>query len=89
MNKLIELFFISFILSSVIFALLSSCTKLFYKKKTWGRLTLNQLKVVQGDATISQRIELFFQSLFVSVFTMEVYIITIPVFSIFVFLHYL
>jgi hypothetical protein len=69
----LHVFFTCLFSVSVCYAILGSCTPLLYRKKSRGRLSLNQLKVAQGDATFSQRIELFFKTFFLGFFTPGIY----------------
>jgi len=72
-NTSFHVFFTCLFSVSFCYAILGSCTPIFYKNKSRGRLSLNQLKVAQGDATFSQRIELFFKTFFLGFFTPGVY----------------
>lgn len=72
-ENIFEVFFTTLFFIALLHSALASCTKILYRKKSWGRLTHNQLKVVQGDATFSQRIELFFHTFFTSFLTPTVY----------------
>lgn len=76
-DNLFDIFFICFFSISVCHALLASTSKILFAKKPWGRLSHNQLKVLQGEATISQRAGLFFHTLFISLFTPIIYGLTI------------
>lgn len=76
-SKLIETFFIFLVCVSAIHAALSCTTKILYRKKARGRLTHNQLKVVQGDANIGQRAELFFYTLFLNFLSPSIYFFAI------------
>lgn len=78
-GKLIEAFFILLVCVSAIHATLSCTTKILYRKKPWGRLTHNQLKVVQGDANIGQRAELFFYTLFLNFLSPSIYFLAIVI----------
>lgn len=73
----VHVFFTCLFSVSVCYAILGSCTPLLYRNKSRGRLSLNQLKVAQGDATLGQRIELFFKTFFLGFFTPAVYGITV------------
>lgn len=72
-TTIFHVFFTCLFSVSVCYAIIGSCTPILYRKKSRGRLSLNQLKVVQGDASISQRIELFFKTFFLGFFTPAVW----------------
>lgn len=76
-SKLIEAFFILLVCVSAIHATLSCTTTILYRKKPRGRLTHNQLKVVQGDANVGQRSELFFYTLFSNFLSPSIYFFTL------------
>lgn len=73
----IEVFLYSFFAVAALYALLASFTTIFYKKKSWGQLTRNELKVKQGTATIENRMDLLIRSFFTSVFTYQVYLVAL------------
>ena len=70
----LEIFIVAFIVAAAGYAFLASWTPLFYKKKSWGQLSKNELLVKQGNATVENRIDLFFRSFFTSLFTVQVYL---------------
>lgn len=76
---LVEVYIIVFLLTAAGYAGLASFTTLFYRRKSWGELTHNELKVKQGDATIENRLDLFFRSFFTGFFTYQVYLISLAV----------
>lgn len=69
--------FLSFCLVALTNSLLASCTTLFYRKKPVGRLSHNQLRIKQGNATFEHRLNVFGQSLTFSIVTIRVYIFTL------------
>lgn len=73
-SSFLEIFIIAFIAAAAGYAFLASWTPLFYRKKSWGQLSQNELLVKQGNATMENRIDLFFRSFFTSLFTFQVYL---------------
>ncbi|WP_136797021.1 MULTISPECIES: hypothetical protein [Desulfosediminicola] len=73
----LEVFLYSFFGVAVGYALLAGFTPIFYKKKAWGQLTRNELKVKQGTATIENKMDLLIRSFFTSLFTYQVYLIAL------------
>ncbi len=78
-NGLIEFFFITLIVLAILHGLLASCTKILFSNKKYGKLTHHQLKVLQGDASVSQRIELMFQTFLVSFLTLNIHLMALGI----------
>lgn len=66
----------SFFIVAVANALLASCTKIYYKKKSVGQLSHSQLRIKQGNATFEHRLNVFALSLVFSFITFRIYLIT-------------
>lgn len=75
----LKILVLSFCLVALTNSLLASCTALFYRKKPVGRLSHNELRIKQGNATLEQRLNVFGQSLTFSIVTLRVYIFTLLV----------
>jgi len=75
----LEVFLYAFFAVAAGYAVLASFTTIFYKKKSWGQLTRNELKVKQGTATIENRMDLLIRSFFTSLFTYQVYLVALLV----------
>lgn len=73
----LELFLYSFFAVALGYAILASFTTIFYKKKSWGQLTRNELKVKQGTASVENRMDLLIRSLVTSLFTYQIYLIAL------------
>lgn len=67
-------FFFSFITVGVIYALLAATTTLFYKNKQVAELTLKEIDILKGNASVQTRIEMFFLSLIATLFFPPAYI---------------
>ena len=72
-----SILFLSFCVVTITNSLLASCTNLFYKNKPVGRLSHNQLRIKQGNATLEHRLNVFAQSLSFSLVTLRIYIYTL------------
>ena len=70
-----KVFIISFILASILYSFIGSTTKLFYKTRDPINLSHLEYKILAETATIEDRIRLFINNLFVSVFFPPSYII--------------
>ncbi|KJS01282.1 MAG: hypothetical protein VR65_09625 [Desulfobulbaceae bacterium BRH_c16a] len=66
-----------FLLVIVINGVLASCTKLFYRNTSWGRLTHSQLLIRQGKAGFEHRLNVFVQSLLFSLLSFRIYLIAL------------
>ncbi len=75
-DKGITILLFSFLLVSLINALLASCTKLFYRQKSSGHLSHSQLRIKQGNATFEHRLNVFAQSLVFCFVTFRIYLFT-------------
>lgn len=84
----LKILFLSFCLVAVTNGLLASCTPLFYRKKPVGRLSHNELRIKQGNATLEQRLNVFGQSLTFSIVSFRVYIFTLLIWLAINFLFY-
>jgi hypothetical protein len=69
--------FLSFCLVAIVNSLIASGTTLYYKKKPVGRLSHNQLRIKQGNATLEHRLNVFAQSLIFSIVTFRIYLFTL------------
>jgi hypothetical protein len=70
-----EIFLFAFVAAAGGYSFLASCTTVFYRKKAWGQLSPTELKVKQGSASFENRIDLFIRTLFVSLFTYQIYLL--------------
>lgn len=75
----IEIYFFAFLTVALTYAFLKSCTRLLYRKKPAGRLRGNEFRVKQGTASLENRLTLFGQSFFSSLFTYQVYLIALVI----------
>lgn len=73
----LECYVLSFLSVAVGFAFLGACTTVFYRKKTWGQLRRNELKVKQGTASPEDRFDIFFRSLATSFLTWQLHLIAL------------
>lgn len=72
-----EVFLLAFVVVAAGYAFLASWTPLFYKRKSWGQLTQNELKVKQGTASPEIRLDLFVRTFFTCFFTYQVYLLAL------------
>jgi hypothetical protein len=75
-DKGLTILLFSFLFVALINALLASCTKLFYRKKSSGHLSHSQLRIKQGNATFEHRLNVFAQSLVFCFVTFRIYFFT-------------
>lgn len=73
----LELFLLAFLIVAIVYSGLASCTNIFYRRKSWGQLRPNELKVKQGSATMENRLDLFIRTFFTSVFTYQIYLVAL------------
>jgi len=78
----LSLLLLSFCAVSVAKALLSSCTNIFYREKSFGQMTHSQLRIKQGNATIEHRLNVFVHSLLFNCGSFRIYFITILLWTI-------
>lgn len=78
-GEFLEVFLYSFFAVAAGYSVLASFTTLFYRKKSWGQLTRNELKVKQRTATMENRMDLLIRSLFTSLFTYQIYLVSLLV----------
>ncbi len=76
-NKWGLLLFLSFCLVTITNSILASCTTLYYKQKPVGRLSHNQLRIKQGNASLEHRLNVFAQSLIFSFVTFRIYLFSL------------
>ena len=69
----------SFLFVALSNSLLASCTAVYYRNKSIGRLSHSQLRIKQGTATLEQRLNVFAQSLIFCFISFRIYIITLLV----------
>lgn len=67
---------LSFCVIAVTNGLLASCTTLYYRKQSSGRLSHSQLRIKQGNATFEHRLNVFAQALSFSFFSPRIYMLT-------------
>lgn len=72
----LTLLLFSFLFVALGNSLLASCTTIYYKNKSIGRLSHSQLRIKQGTATFEQRLNVFIQSLVFCFITLRIYLIT-------------
>lgn len=72
-----ETFFLSFLVVAISYSFIASWTKFLYKKKSWGQLSPNELKVKQGTASLENRVDIFARTFFASLFTYQVYLVAL------------
>jgi spore coat protein CotH len=73
----LEVYIITFLAVLAIYLFLAGWTTIFYRKKAWGQLTQNELKVKQGTATIENRIDLCAKSAVTGLLTWQLHMITL------------
>lgn len=73
----LELFLLAFVVIAIGYSGLASCTTLLYRRKSWGQLRPNELKVKQGSASIENRLDLFMRTFFTCVFTYQIYLLAL------------
>ncbi len=78
-GEFLELYLMIFFIIAAGYAFLLSCTSIFYKKKSFGQLSPNELKVKQGTATAEVKMDLFFRSLFTAIFTYQMHLIALAI----------
>lgn len=72
-----EMYLLAFVVVSIGNAFLSSWTPLFYRRKSWGQLTPNELRVKQGTATFEIRMNLFVRTFFSCFFSYQIYLVAL------------
>jgi hypothetical protein len=72
---MVTIFIFSFIGFAIICALLAAFTTVLYRNKSFVDLSLQELKMLHRDATILERLSVFFMNLISSVFASPVYIL--------------
>ena len=82
----IEIYLLAFLIVSVGYGLLAGWATAFYRKKAWGQLSANELKVKQGTASLENRLDLFFRSLATGVFVWQLHFAALLVSSLVVML---
>lgn len=75
MEKFGFIFLISFIIISIIYALLAAISTIFYKDKSSVELSILELKILNKNASCKDRLKIFFINLFTSVFAPPIYIL--------------
>lgn len=75
----LEVYIITFLAVSAIYAFLAGWTTLFYRKKSWGQLSQNELKVKQGTATMENRLDLCAKSIVTGLLTWQLHAIALVI----------
>ena len=73
----LSILFFSFCAVAVANALLASCTKIYYKEKSWGQLSHSQLRIKQGNATIEHRLNVLAHSIVFGLVSLRIYLFTL------------
>lgn len=71
----VAIFIMSFISVAFIYAILAATTKIFYKNKPITELSLVQLKILNGEATVGIRISTFLMNFISSIVAPPIYIL--------------
>ena len=87
MNIIAVIFLISFISIAIIYAVISSSTKILYKNKPIDSLSLCEINILRGKSKLSERITLFFINLFSSIIFPPIYILSLLITLIFYILY--
>lgn len=75
----LEVYITTFLTVSVIYVFLAGWTTLFYRKKAWGQLSQNELKVKQGTATVENRLDLCAQNAVKGLLTWQLHLIALVI----------
>lgn len=84
-----EIYLLAFLIVAVGYGVVAAWATVFYRKKAWGQLSANELKVKQGTASLENRLDLFFRTLATAVFVWQLHLAALLVASlIFMLLRY-
>jgi len=72
-------FAVSFAAVALIYAFLAAFTSVFYKNKSLDQLSINEMDVLSGEATLFQRLSVFIINLFSSIVSPPVYILALVI----------
>lgn len=75
-EKWVSMLLFSFLFVAFANALLASFTKVYYKRKSIGRLSHSELRIKQGTASFEHRLNVFTLSLVFSFVTFRIYLIS-------------
>lgn len=78
-SSFLEIYIITFLAVLAIYVFLAGWTTLFYRKKAWGQLSQNELKVKQGTATLENRLDLSAQSVVTGLLTWQLHLIALVI----------
>lgn len=73
----LECYVLMFLSVAAAYAFIAGWTPFFYRKKSWGQLSRNELKVKQGTATLENRFDLFFRSMVSSLFVWQAHLVAL------------
>jgi len=78
-EEFILIFGFAFVATSFVYALLAATTTIFYRNKPIRELSVTELGILHGKASVGEKITVFFSNLFSSIIAPPVYIIAIVI----------